>query len=290
MNHPVPLAADPLAGVYPSVLSAPPIWRTVDFISDLHLQADEPATFHAWQAFMQTTPADAVFILGDLFEVWVGDDVIEPPPSAASGIANRDLTANNNFETRCVDVLNKASKRLAVFFIHGNRDFLISTAFAKASGAALLNDPTRLEFAGKNWLLSHGDALCLDDTEYLAFRAQVRVQEWKQHFLAKPLQERQALARQLRNQSELRKSSGATYADVDEGEAIKWLLANHAETLIHGHTHRPADHVLAEPIPNPTHARVLQRWVLSDWDAAAQPPRAEILRLGVEHPPLRIKV
>jgi UDP-2,3-diacylglucosamine hydrolase len=283
------MTPDPTTGVYPSVLIAPPSWREIDFISDLHLQDDEPATFAAWQSFMQTSSADAVFILGDLFEVWVGDDVIEPPPTASTSVADRDLTTNKTFEARCVDVLNTASKRLAVFFIHGNRDFLISSAFAKASSVTLLNDPTRLEFAGKNWLLSHGDALCLDDTEYLAFRDQVRGQDWKQHFLAKPLQERQALARLLRNQSELRKASGVAYADVDEGEAIKWLLANEAETLIHGHTHRPADHLLTESLPNPTHAQVLQRLVLSDWDAAAKPPRAEILRLGVEHPPRRIK-
>jgi UDP-2,3-diacylglucosamine hydrolase len=280
---------DPTSGVYPSVLIAPPSWREIDFISDLHLQDDEPATFAAWQSFMQTTPADAVFILGDLFEVWVGDDVIEPAPTASVGMANRDLTANKTFEARCVDVLNSASKRLAIFFIHGNRDFLISSAFAKVSGVTLLNDPTRLEFAGKNWLLSHGDALCLDDTEYLAFRTQVRGQEWKQNFLAKPGQERQALARLLRNQSELRKASGVAYADVDEGEAIKWLLANQAETLIHGHTHRPADHLLTEPLPTQARAQVLERLVLSDWDAAATPPRAEILRLGVGHPPFRIK-
>ena len=282
------MTSDPTTGVYPSVLPAPPTWREIDFISDLHLQEDEPATFAAWQFFMQTTPADAVSILGDLFEVWVGDDVILPPPPIFPDTA-RDVEVTTSFESRCVEVLNSASKRLDIFFIHGNRDFLISTAFAKASGVTLLNDPTRLEFAGKKWLLSHGDALCLDDTEYLNFRAQVRSNEWRQSFLAKPLQERQALARQLRNQSDLRKASGLAYADVDKGETIKWLLANQAEILIHGHTHRPADHWLTQPLPNQTDARALQRLVLSDWDVAAQPPRAEILRLGVGHPPLRIK-
>lgn len=289
MDHPVPVTTAPRTGGYPSVLLAPPAWREIDFISDLHLQEDEPATFAAWQSFMQTTPADAVFILGDLFEVWVGDDVIHPPPSVYPGIAKPDTEATTPFEARCVDVLKIASKRLSIFFIHGNRDFLISTAFATASGITLLQDPTRLEFAGKNWLLSHGDALCLGDTEYLAFREQVRSDEWRQNFLAKPRQERQALARSLRNQSELRKASGVAYADVDEDEAIKCLLANQAEILIHGHTHKPADHLLTEQLPSQPHAQALERLVLSDWDGAAQPPRAEILRLGVGHPPLRIK-
>ena len=283
------MTADPTTGVSSSVLVAPVNWREIDFISDLHLQDDEPATFSAWQNFMQNTPSEAVFILGDLFEVWVGDDVIETAPIGSMGLDKGGFRAKTTFEDRCVEVLNSASKRLDIFFIHGNRDFLLSTTFAKASGITLLNDPTCLEFAGKKWLLSHGDALCLDDTEYLAFRAQVRGNEWKQNFLAKPHQERQALARLLRNQSELRKSSGVAYADVDEAEAIKWLLANQAEILIHGHTHRPADHLLNGYLPNPTHAQPLQRLVLSDWDAAAKPPRAEILRLGVGHPPLRIK-
>ena len=279
MSHPVPLRSDPSTGVNSSVLKAPSNWREIDFISDLHLQVEDPATFAAWQSYMQTTPADAIFILGDLFEVWVGDDVMDKP----------DVRADKSFEKRCVEVLNKASERLDLFLIHGNRDFLLSGAFEKASGLTLLNDPTRLEFAEKHWLLSHGDALCLDDTEYLAFRAQVRSKQWQQDFLDKPLEERLDLARHLRKQSEQRKASGAAYADVDEAEAIKWLQAHQAETLIHGHTHRPADHQLTSPEPNPTHAPALQRLVLSDWDTLAHPPRAEVLRLGVGHPALRIK-
>ncbi|MDO9165605.1 MAG: UDP-2,3-diacylglucosamine diphosphatase, partial [Rhodoferax sp.] len=240
----------------------------VDFISDLHLQASDAATFEAWQAFMQTTRADAVFILGDLFEVWVGDDVID-------GKACCDAITPDQgpgFEARCAQVLRAASRRLDIFFMHGNRDFLLGQSFAKACALTLLDDPTVLDFDGQRWLLSHGDALCLDDTDYMQFRATVRGASWQQDFLAKPLTERQEIARALRTQSETRKSSGVTYADVDTMAACDWLHTAQASTLIHGHTHKPADHTLSNG---------LQRIVLSDWDAAAMPPRAEVLRLSV---------
>src|SRR5512133_3271221 len=144
------------------VLQAPAYWRHLDFISDLHLQASESATFNAWQHFMQTTQSDAVFILGDLFEVWVGDDVL----------------ATSGFEARCAQVLKAASQRLSIFLLHGNRDFLLGSAFAQAGGLTLLHDPSVLCFAGQRWLLSHGDALCLADTDYLQFRALVRSPAW----------------------------------------------------------------------------------------------------------------
>jgi UDP-2,3-diacylglucosamine hydrolase len=289
MPQAVPMTTEPLTAFDTSVLKAPDHWREIDFISDLHLQDDEPATFFAWQTFMQNTPADAVFILGDLFEVWVGDDVIESRSVASLNNETRPCKAEISFEKRCVEVLKTASQRLDIFIIHGNRDFLLSRDFAKASGTTLLKDPTRLEFAGQDWLLSHGDSLCLDDTDYLAFKAQVRSTEWQQQFLAKPLHERQSIARLLRKQSELRKKSGLAYADVHEPEAIKWLSDQRAGTLIHGHTHKPADHVLVNSAGNPQLTTPLLRMVLSDWDASATPPRAEILRLGVGHPPRRIK-
>jgi UDP-2,3-diacylglucosamine hydrolase len=290
MTVPVPLTNEPSADFVPSVLVAPNHWREIDFISDLHLQDDEPATFSAWQSFMQNTTADAVFILGDLFEVWVGDDAINSPALRNYDVDERLGIRESTFEQRCVEVLNIASKRLDIFFLHGNRDFLLSQAFEKASGSQCLNDPSCLEFAGERWLLTHGDTLCLDDTDYLAFRAQVRSADWQQNFLAKPLQERQAIARSIRAQSELRKQSGLTYADIDEAEAIRWLTDYQASTLIHGHTHRPADHELInKQLQSQLPTIPLRRMVLSDWDAAATPPRAEILRLGVNHPPIRIK-
>jgi UDP-2,3-diacylglucosamine hydrolase len=272
MNPAVPRIAAPSAASPWPVLQAPSSWRHVDFISDLHLQASEAATVQAWQDYMQSTRADAVFILGDLFEVWVGDDVI-------GGALDPDQAPG--FEARCAQILQAASRRLAIYFMHGNRDFLLGPAFARASGMTLLNDPTVLDFAGQRWLLSHGDALCLADTAYLQFRSQVRSAQWQVEFLAKPLVERQAMARALRAQSETRNRSEAVYTDVDVDVSCDWLHAAQANTLIHGHTHKPADHDLAKG---------LRRVVLSDWDAAATPPRAEVLRLSVGSPPRRIRV
>lgn len=243
------------------VLEAPPHWRMVDFIADLHLQASEPDNFRAWQGYMRRTRADAVFILGDLFEVWVGDDGLQA----------------GSFEDRCVQTLRAAASQRAVFFLHGNRDFLLGTAFTQACAATLLADPTVLSFAGQRWLLSHGDALCLDDTEYLQFRALVRSTGWQRAFLDKPLAERRTIAHGLREKSEARKRSGIDYADVDAQAAAVWLRAAQATVMIHGHTHKPADHNLGQG---------LQRIVLSDWDAAASPPRAEVLRLSTTAPGL----
>ena len=243
-------------------LAAPANWRVVDFISDLHLQASEPATVQVWQDYLAQTSADAVFILGDLFEVWVGDDGLTiPNPAAGSPEA---------FEQACARGLRAVSPKRTLFFMHGNRDFLAGAAFAQASGVTLLTDPTVLVFAGQRWLLSHGDALCLDDVDYQRFRTQVRSTAWQQEFLARPLSERRAIARQLRDASETRKRGGADYADADPALTQAWLAAADAATLIHGHTHQPADH----PLPQGR-----SRHVLSDWDAAAQPPRAQVLRL-----------
>ena len=239
-------------------LAARPAWRTVDFISDLHLSAGDPATFAAWQHYLQATPADAVFILGDLFEVWVGDDAVNASPES-------------HFETSCTQALRQVADRLALFFMHGNRDFLVGPALMAQTGATLLSDPTVLAFAGQRWLLSHGDALCLDDAGYQDFRRLVRSPDWQRAFLARPLAERQALARDMRRQSEARKRSGTDYGDVDAAAARQWLGAAGAPVLIHGHTHKPARHDLGGG---------LSRWVLSDWDSLASVPRAEVLRLS----------
>lgn len=236
-------------------LVAPASWRTVDLISDLHLQAGEPATFDAWQGYLQTTPADALFILGDLFEVWIGDDAATQP----------------GFDAQCAEALRQTAARVPVYLMHGNRDFLVGSAFAAQCGLSLLDDPTVLVLHGERWLLSHGDLLCLDDVDYLRFREQVRTPEWRDAFLAKPLDERRALARAMRAQSENHKRSpGKVWADVDSAAARAWLQAAAAHTLVHGHTHRPADHDLGDG---------LRRIVLSDWDVGAQPARAQVLCL-----------
>jgi UDP-2,3-diacylglucosamine hydrolase len=244
-------------------LSAPSAWRTIEFISDLHLHAAEPATFDAWRRYMRDTTSDAVFILGDLFEVWVGDDAAMEPGFAAD----------------CAAVLQATAARASVFFMHGNRDFLVGDGFLASCSVTLLADPTVLTFDGQRWLLTHGDLLCLDDTEYLKFREQVRAPSWQREFLAKPLAERRAIAKGIRAQSEERKQSGAVYADVDAAAAAQWMRVADAQTMIHGHTHRPADHVMGTG----------QRIVLTDWDAAAAPARTEVLRVsaqGVQRVPL----
>ena len=257
-------------------LHAPSSWRTVDFISDLHLSDEAPNTVTAWRHYLESTPADAVFILGDLFEVWVGDDAVSD--TAVSAAAPPESA---RFEDRCARVLGHAASRLALFFMHGNRDFLVGQRLMDLCHSTLLSDPTVLVFEGQRWLLSHGDALCLDDVDYLKFRQQVRSPAWQSTFLAKPLAERQAIARGLRQQSEARKQSGADYADVDAAAARQWLQAANAPTLIHGHTHKPALHDLGQG---------LTRVVLSDWDADATVLRTEVLRLrsnGLQRIPLQ---
>jgi UDP-2,3-diacylglucosamine hydrolase len=252
-------------------LTAPASWQAVDFISDLHLQASEPDTFRTFLCYLNAPPqahADALFILGDLFEVWVGDDVLDVATPANDEHA---------FQRACAAELHTHSQHTPVFFLHGNRDFLLGQRALEACGMQGLIDPTVLVFQGRRWLLSHGDALCLDDTDYMQFRAQVRQASWQSEFLAQPLAQREAIARDLRAQSEARKLSTGNdpslWADVDTNAAREWLRLGQAHALIHGHTHRPAEHALGDG---------LERTVLSDWDAGATPPRAEVLRLDAQ--------
>jgi len=238
-------------------LLAPSSWRCADFLSDLHLQSSDRATFETWAAWLHGTKADAIFILGDLFEVWVGDDA---------------ALVDGSFEAECVAVLRQTAQRTALFIMQGNRDFLMGSALMQACKATLLPDPTVLDFAGQRWLLSHGDALCLDDHDYQAFRRQVRSPAWQQAFLAKPLAERQAIALGIRKESAARRQTAEVYADVDTAAALALLTENRATELIHGHTHKPARHALSNG---------LWRTVLSDWDLNALPARAEVLRIAV---------
>jgi UDP-2,3-diacylglucosamine hydrolase len=247
-------------------------WGTVDFISDLHLSESESATFDAWQRYMSSTNADAIFILGDLFEVWVGDDSIRANLSPQ--------LADLNFEERCTLVLQAAGKRLNLFFMHGNRDFLVGDQMMHACNANLLADPTVLTFQQQRYLLTHGDMLCLSDTKYLAFREVVRQPAWQQAQLAKPLLERQAIGRQMRVESQKNQQNLLEYADVDDATAFAWLQAASAKTMIHGHTHRPADHDLQSGF---------KRIVMTDWDLKAAPNRAEVLQLS-NNGLLRIKL
>ena len=237
-------------------LDAPDDWTAIDFISDLHLSSETPRTFEVWADYMRGTPASAVIILGDLFEVWVGDDA-----------------RHSGFEARCVDVLAEAAARRTVAFACGNRDFLVGGEMLRDCGIRALSDPSVLVAFGERLLLSHGDALCLDDHEYQQFRAMVRSPAWQRDFLARPLEERQRMARAMRDHSEGRKRTmtPAEWVDIDKATAVRWMHEAHTPTLIHGHTHRPAHEVLAPGF---------MREVLSDWDCdGAGPPRAEVLRL-----------
>lgn len=264
----------------PAELHAGAQWRAVDFISDLHLHADAPRTVDAWEHYLATTPADAVFILGDLFEVWVGDDAPSALPTVhaaasdsgatrASEAAGADLR-DADLERRALAALARASTRLAVYIMVGNRDFLLGAQAAQAGGFSLLADPTTLVWGAQRWLLTHGDAWCLADTAYQAVRSQVRSTAWQSTFLAQSVTQRRAFARAARARSAAHQREVPTHADIDRALALRWLMLAGASTLIHGHTHRPADEVL-----DADH----QRRVLTDWDVDATPPRAGVLRL-----------
>jgi UDP-2,3-diacylglucosamine hydrolase len=237
-------------------LQAPAHWRCIDFISDLHLSAETPRTFDAWADFLRHTEADAVFMLGDLFEVWIGDDV-----------------RHQAFEAKCAQLMLEVSRSRSLAFMAGNRDFLLGDEMLQASGVAHLSDPTLLIAFGQRVLLTHGDELCLADTSYQQFRALVRSASWQKGFLAKPIEERRQLARVIRDESEMRKlgkPSPVDWADVDANAAMAWLRAGHSPTMIHGHTHRPGSEAIVDGFT---------RHVLSDWDMDDEPHRAEVMRL-----------
>jgi UDP-2,3-diacylglucosamine hydrolase len=201
---------------------------TTLFISDLHLEAARPGIGAQFLSFLQqeAAGAEALYILGDLFESWIGDD--DPNPhyaemkSAIRGVAERDVP---------------------VFFMHGNRDFLVGERFAAETKVELLPDPYRVSLYGREVLLSHGDALCIDDVRYQEVRAVTRSPGWQAMMLKKPLVERQAIARQARADSMAHGGSiDPQISDVNQG-AVENLLREHdVRTLLHGHTHRPAVH------------------------------------------------
>jgi UDP-2,3-diacylglucosamine hydrolase len=198
------------------------------FISDLHLAPERPATVGLFLGFLRTRArrADALYILGDLFDAWIGDDDDEPPyPEIRAAL--RELTASG---TRCA-------------LMHGNRDFLIGRAFARDTGCTLLKDPTPLDLDGARALLMHGDLLCTDDVPYQKFRKRIRNPLVIRLFLWKSLARRRAIA------ADYRRKSGAAISmkaedimDVSQGTVESYLRRYGATRLIHGHTHRPADH------------------------------------------------
>jgi UDP-2,3-diacylglucosamine hydrolase len=216
------------------------------FISDLHLTPDRPAATGALMRFLHDTApaAEALYVLGDLFEYWIGDDGLDQPFNREVADAFRAL----------------ADRGVRLSFIHGNRDFLIGSRFARESGMQLLSDPTLINLYGPPTLLMHGDTLCSDDVEYQKFRAMVRNPEWQQAFLAKPLAERVRMALDVRGQSEQAKQAkDMAIMDVAPATVEELLRSRAYPRLIHGHTHRPARH------EHFVDGRRCERWVLADW-------------------------
>jgi UDP-2,3-diacylglucosamine hydrolase len=247
-------------------LEAPPHWQVIELLSDVHLQPDAPLTFDAWREQMLGGDADAVFILGDLFEAWVGDD-------------SRD----DAFEQRCVEVLREAAALRTVAFMHGNRDFMVGEVMLAHCGMRPLPDATVLHAFEHRTVLTHGDALCLEDVEYQRFRAMTRDPQWQAAMMQRSLSERRELARAMRDASTAHgaQRSPALWADVDHAAALQLLDAAGSDTLIHGHTHRPGRVVLSA---------TAVRHVLSDWDFDGETPRGNVLRitaLGTQAAPAR---
>lgn len=216
------------------------------FISDLHLAPDTPAANQTLLDFLDRTApsADALYVLGDLFEYWIGDDGLDHP-----------------FASQVAGAFRRLSDRgVPVYFMHGNRDFLVGERFARESGMTILPDPTLVDLYGSPTLLMHGDTLCSDDVEYQKFRAMVRNPAWQQAFLAKPLAERNRMAQEVRGKSEQAKQvKDMTIMDVTPATVEAELRRHGHPRLIHGHTHRPARH------EHVVDGKTSERWVLADW-------------------------
>ena len=215
------------------------------FISDLHLDPERPAITTLFLDFLASRAirSDALYILGDLFEAWIGDD---------------DTSSMN--QAVCAGLKACATAGTPVYVMRGNRDFLLGSGFAERSGCTLLEDPTRIDLYGRPALLMHGDLLCTDDTEYMAFRKMVRDPVWQRDLLAKPLDERRQMAQAMRASS--REQTGGkpeSIMDVNSDAVVRLMTEHHVQRLIHGHTHRPAIHDLDIA------GHAAQRIVLGDW-------------------------
>jgi len=212
------------------------------FISDCHLDSRRPEITRTLSAFLdrRAAQADSLYILGDLFEVWLGDD---DPVEAQQPV---------------VDALHSLAKVVPVYFMAGNRDFLLGGEFAETVGLRLLDEPEVLQLGSHRTLLIHGDTLCTDDRDYQQFRAMVRSEQWQAEFLARPLAERRRIAAQLRTESsDAMAQKPSEIMDVN-AHAVEACFSDHSvDTIIHGHTHRPAVH---------RYASGLTRHVLGDWN------------------------
>ncbi len=240
-------------------LQAPPHWRALALASDLHLGGQAPRTTDAFLRWLDTLGgrADALLLLGDVFDAWVGDDLLEH-------------SRNDTEHAVCAALAALGAQGCMVAVQRGNRDFLLGPAFAARCGALLLDDPCVLEVAGQRIVLCHGDALCIGDQAYMRWRAVCRDPDWQGQFLAQPLTQRLQQAQSARAQSRQAQAALEQPADADADEARRWLLAQHASWMIHGHTHRPREHWQGATL----------RQVLGDWDLDhAAPGRAQALWL-----------
>lgn len=220
------------------------------FISDLHLHPSRPGVTALFQQFLAGpatalgSRAGAVFILGDLFDAWAGDDDLDDA-------LNADICAGLR---RCADAGTD------IYFIPGNRDFLVGEAFARASGLRILNEPIVMDIAGTATLLLHGDLLCTDDAEYQQFRNTVRSADWQRDFLAQPLAGRKAVIEGLRARSEAEKQVKSMAIMDANPDAVTQAFRDYRITrMVHGHTHRQAEHA------SQVDGRPSTRWVLGDW-------------------------
>ena len=215
-------------------------------ISDLHLEQQRPDITRAFVHFLQTRArqAEALYILGDCFEVWVGDDAMGP------------------FQHEIASALRElADSGTRLYLMHGNRDFMLGQGFCQLAGCTLLSDPCRVSFNGEPVLLMHGDSLCTSDAAYMRMRRLLRnpLSLWLLRHL--PLAKRHALARKLRKESQLQtRQKAASIIDVTPSEVPRLMAKYSVRTLIHGHTHRPASHTLE------VNGQSAQRIVLGDWD------------------------
>lgn len=216
------------------------------FVSDLHLTPDRPAANEALFAFLEgdARNAEALYILGDLFEYWIGDDdLADPLNGVVAGFIRNTVRAGT-----------------PAFLMHGNRDFLMAGAFCAASGAQLLADPTVIELFGVRTLLMHGDTLCTGDVAYQEWRRLCRDPAWQAAFLAESLEARRERMLALRARSEAdKREKPPLLMDVNEDAVRAALRAHECTRLIHGHTHRPGRHLLE------VDGRACERWVLTDW-------------------------
>ncbi len=221
---------------------------TVWIASDIHLSEKSVATAEAFYAFLAAAAndADALLLPGDIFDAWIGDDVVQIAPP---------------WLTAALDALSAAGKQLQLWLGRGNRDFLIGQSLADRVGARLLPDVAQLHTDAGTILLSHGDEYCTDDQAYQQFRTMVRDPQWQSAFLAKSIPERIAMAEQARGESvSANQSKAASIMDVNADEIARAFRHSGVKFMIHGHTHRPGRHVLqVEGIRR-------ERWVLQDWD------------------------